>query len=75
MELARWLAFRIYLMNPYIKPPRAKTVTQYARLPWEEPTREEAEIIAEDVRVTDEQAAELNRIFDEIYKRREQNNG
>ena len=71
MELARWCLFHIYSQNPYIKPPKAKTPTSYLRLPWEEPTKEEAIEMAKEVKVTDEQAAILNDIFDKIRKQRE----
>lgn len=72
MELARWLAFRIYEQNPYIKPPKAKTPQQYLRFDWEKPDEAEATRIADSVRVTEAQADELNRIFDELHKKREQ---
>ena len=71
MELARWLAFRIYQMNPYIKPPRANTVTQYLRLPWEAPTKEEVEETAASCAVSEEEAAVLNKIFEQLHKDRE----
>lgn len=57
-------------MNPYIKPPKAKTLQSYCRLPWEEMTEEEAREAAVDCRVTEDEAAELERIFAEIEKKR-----
>lgn len=72
IEVARWLAFRIYLMSPYIKPPKAQTVTQYVRFPWEDPTPEEVEKKAPDCTVTEEEKAVLNNIFAQLRKQREE---
>lgn len=69
-ELARWLAYRIYAQNPYIKPPKAGSVKAYFRFPWEEPTEEEATQAAKDCKVSKEEAAILDRIFEEIEKKR-----
>lgn len=76
MEVARWIAFQIYMQNPYIKPPRAKSPQSYLRLPWEEPTEDEVEQAATDCQVSDAEAAVLDRIFAELRKQREsQDNG
>lgn len=76
MEVARWIAFQVYVQNPYIKPPRARKPTEYVRFPWEGPTREEAVQAAHDCRVTPEEVAELNKIFEQLRKEREEpNNG
>lgn len=71
MDIARWCVFRIYCQNPYIKPPKAKSPTDYFRFSWEEPTKEEALQSARNATVSEEETAELNRIFEEFYKKRE----
>lgn len=70
--LARWIAFRIYEMNPYIKPPRAVTEKSYYRFGWEEMTEEEAKEAAARCIVTEEDNEKLNEIFDQIMGGREQ---
>ncbi len=67
MELARWVVFNIYTQNPYIKPPKAWTPRQYIRFPWEEMTPEEANARKESCHVTEEEQAELDRIFKEVF--------
>ena len=72
MELARWIAFRIYQMNPWIKPPRAVTEKSYCRFGWEEITEEEAKEAAARCQVSEEEQDKLNEIFDRIMGDREQ---
>ncbi len=73
MELARWVCFNLYQMNPYIKPPRAVTAKSYVRFPWEEVTEAEAKEAAERCQVTQEEQDKLNEIFASIMKNREGN--
>lgn len=72
MEVARWIVFHVYSQNPYIKPPRAKTPQAYLRFPWETPTQAEVEQAAQDYTVSEAEAAELDRIFAELRKQREE---
>ena len=67
MEELRWLAYQIYLQNPYIKPPKAGSVKAYCRFPWEEITAEEANAMKESCHVTEEEQAELDKIFKEVF--------
>ena len=67
MEVARWICFHIYAMNPYIKGMKARTPRQYIRFPWEEMTAEEANAMRESCHVTEEEQAELDRIFKEVF--------
>ena len=67
MELARWVCFNIYQMNPYIKGMKARSPRQYIRFPWEEMTAEEANAMKEKCHVTEWEQAELDRIFKEIF--------
>lgn len=67
MELARWICFHIYAQNPYIKPPKARTPRAYIRLPWEEMTPEEANAMKDSCHVTEEEQAELDKIFKEVF--------
>lgn len=68
MELARWICFKIYEMNPYIKSGlRAKTIQAYHRFPWERLTEEEANAMRESCHVSEQEQAELNRIFKEVF--------
>lgn len=67
MEIARWICFRIYAQNPYIKPPKALTPRAYLRFPWEEMTPEEANAMKDRCHVTPEEQAELDRIFKEVF--------
>jgi len=67
MELARWICFHIYSQNPYIKPPKAQTPREYVRFPWEEMTPEEANAMKDKCHVTEEEQAELDRIFKEVF--------
>jgi len=67
MELARWVCFHLYAMNPYIKAPRAQSPREYVRFPWEEMTAEEVNSMRESCHVTDEEQAELDRIFNEVF--------
>lgn len=66
-ELARWVCFNIYSMNPYIKGMKARTPRQYIRFPWEKMTAEEANAKRESCHVTPEEQAELDRIFKEVF--------
>ena len=54
-------------MNPYIKGMKARTPRQYIRFPWEEMTAEEANAMRERCHVTEEEQAELDRIFKEVF--------
>ena len=72
MELARWTVFHIYSQNPYIKPPRAKTPQAYLSFPWETPTEAEVEQAAQSCHVSEAEAAELDRIFAELRRQREE---
>lgn len=67
LELARWICFHIYLQNPYIKPPKAQTAQAYVRFPWEAMTAEEANAKREQCYITEEEQAELDRIFKEVF--------
>jgi len=67
MEELRWLAFQMYAMNPYIKPPRAMTARAWCRFPWEEMTAEEANAMKDSCHVTEEEQAELDKIFKEVF--------
>lgn len=67
MEELRWLAFHMYQMNPYIKPPRATTARAWCRFPWEEMTPEEANQMKDSCHVTEEEQAELDKIFKEVF--------
>lgn len=67
MELARWVCFRIYMMNPYIKPPKAQTERAYIRFPWEEMTPDEANAMKDSCHVTEEEQADLDKIFKEVF--------
>lgn len=67
MELARWVCFNIYAMNPYIKGMKARNPRQYIRFPWEEMTAEEANAMKESCHVTPAEQAELDRIFKEVF--------
>lgn len=70
-EVARWICFNIMQLNPNIKPyNKPKTLQAYARFPWERMTVEEAAEAQQKCGVSEEEAAVLNRIFDEIHKRR-----
>ena len=71
-ELARWVCFNVYQMNPYIKPPRAASAKSYIRFPWEAVTEEEAKEAAARCQVTQEEQDKLNEIFNSIMKK---NNG
>ena len=72
MELARWVCFRIYAMNPYIKPPRSYTEKSYCRFGWEETTEEEAKEAAARCQVTEEEQRILNEIFERKLNEMEQ---
>ena len=67
MEVARWICFNIYAMNPYIKGAKARTPRQYIRFPWEEMTAEEVNAMRESCHVTEEEQAELDSIFKEVF--------
>ena len=67
MELARWVCFNLYKMNPYIKGMKARNPSNYIRFPWEEMTADEANAMKESCHVTQEEQAELDRIFKEVF--------
>lgn len=67
MEVARWICFKIYQQNPYIKPPKAQTPQSYNRFHWEGMNPEEVNARKESCHVTPEEQAELDRIFNEIF--------
>ena len=68
MDLARWLAFRMYEMNPHIKKGmRARTPRDYYRFPWEQMTAEEANAMKESCHVSEQEQAELEKIFKEVF--------
>lgn len=67
MEVARWICFQIYSMNPYIKGMKARNARSWCRFPWEEMTPEEANAMKEKCHVTPEEQAELDRIFKEVF--------
>lgn len=68
MEIARWLAFRMYEINPYIKPgTRARTERAYFRFAWEVMTAEEANAMQASCHVTPEEQAQLDKIFKEVF--------
>lgn len=67
MEVARWVCFNIYSMNPYIKGTKARNPRSYIRFPWEEMSAEEVERIRGRCHVTAEEQAELDRIFNEVF--------
>lgn len=68
MEVARWICFHIYAQNPYIKEPKARTLTSYVRFPWEEKiSEEEQERILQGCQVSPEEQAELDRIFKAVF--------
>lgn len=72
MEELRWLAFHIYAMNPYIKPPRAHTAQDYVRFPWEAPKVEDVQQKKAACAVSQEEAELLNKIFADLHKQREE---
>lgn len=58
------------VLSPNIKPHnKPHTPQSYVRFPWEKPTKEEVEAMAARCKVSDEEAAALNRIFDDLNKR------
>lgn len=67
MELARWICFQMYAMNPYVKGMKARTPRQYLRFPWEEMTAEEANAMKDGCHVSEEERAELEKIFREVF--------
>lgn len=72
-EVARWICFNMMMLSPNIKDfNKPKTLRSYAPFPWEQMTAEEAEEAKAKCGVSEEEAAELNRIFDEIHKRNAQ---
>ena len=68
MLLARWIAFRIYEMNPYIKPPRAVTEKSYCRFGWEVVSEQEALEAAARCQVSEE----VQNILNEIFKKQDE---
>ena len=75
-ERTRWLAWQMMLLSPNIQPgKKPRTVQDFMRLPWEKkPVEMSAEKAREKARVTDEEKAILNAIFDEIHARGAQTN-
>lgn len=67
MELARWICYNLYAMNPYIKGQKASSPKSYIRFPWEQMTAEEANAMREKCHVTEWEQAELDRIFKEVF--------
>ena len=67
LEVARWICFHLYLMNPYIKGTKAHNPRSYIRFPWEEITEDEIEKLREKSHVTPEEQAELDRVFNEVF--------
>ncbi len=67
MELARWICFQMYSINPYVKGMKARTPRQYERFPWEEMTAEEANAMKDSCHVSEEEQAELDRIIKEVF--------
>lgn len=68
MVLARWVCFRLYEVNPYIKKGfKARTEREYYRFGWEQMTAEEANAMKESCHVTEEEQAELDRILKEVF--------
>ena len=66
-ERLRWIAWQNVLLSPNIKSHnKPKSPRAFLRFPWEEPESEELKRKAEEYRVSPEEAAELNRIFQEI---------
>ena len=72
MELARWIAFRIYCQNPYVKEPKARTAQSYFRFEWEIEKPKDIEAVREGCKVTKEQQAILDNIIDETLNKRKQ---
>lgn len=69
-ELARWLAWR--LMAPHFKAGRAPSTAQkYIRFAWEEPdgptTEQQARQMLERSKVTEREAAALDRLFARLH--------
>ena len=63
-EVARWICYNMMCLSPNIKPyNKPKTLTAYARFPWERPTVEEMKEMEAKCGVSPEEAAILNRIF------------
>ena len=72
-EVARWICFNMMKLSPNIKDiNKPQTLRSYARFPWERPTVDEAEEMKAKCGVSQEEAEALNKIFDEIHKRNEQ---
>lgn len=67
-ELTRWQTWQMMRPN-FKKGSEPKTPQAFVRFPWEQPEADEAREKMERSRVTEAQAAVLNRIFDEIHKR------
>lgn len=67
-ERTRWLAWQQMMLSPNIKKTdKPRTPKAFMRFPWERD--EMADVRPEDIRVTPEQVAELNRIFEELRTR------
>ena len=72
--MARWMAWQNMMLSPNIKPVnKPKTPIAFCRFPWEEPVEDELKRKAEEYRVTEEEIAELNRIFAEVEAAQKQN--
>ena len=64
-ERTRWMAWQQMLLSPNIKQAdKPRTAQAFMRFPWEQPE----EIDMERIRVSEEEAAKLNAIFDEIHR-------
>ena len=65
-EVARWICFNMMKLSPNIKDiNKPQTLRSYALFPWERPTEEEYERMKALCGVTEEQAAALNKMFEE----------
>ena len=68
------MAWQNMMLSPNIKPVnKPKSPMAFCRFPWEEPEDDEIRRKAEKYRVTDEEIAELNRIFAEVEAAKKQN--
>lgn len=75
-ERIRWKAWRDILLSPHIKRlDKPRSPKAFLRFPWEEPEDDELRRKAEDYRVSPEEEAELNRIFNELENRERQGDG
>lgn len=72
-ERLRWDAWQRVLLSPDIKPgKKPRTARAFVRFPWEEPEAEEMKRRAKESRVTEEEMAVLNAIFEQIANKKDQ---